>query len=145
MFFYSKQQCVSQSVLVMLNWYCVCGVPCPRFSVAKVSSCGELLVSFLWCSLGQRLSPHSGVIQGRLRDTLKLIWFTLYKRGRQLSSSGFEHVFVGEVKNSKVSGFHNWLHLLKEEGEGDLDYKGYLKKLDFGNKVKENFIGSVSR
>lgn len=79
---------------------------------------------------------HSGVLQGRLRDTLKLIWFTPYKRGgRHLASSGFEHVFVGEVKNSKVSGFHNWLSFLKEEGEGDLDYKGYLKKLDFGNKV----------
>lgn len=42
---------------------------------------------------------------------------------------------MGEVKNNKVSGFHNWLSFLKEEGEGDLDYKGYLKKLDFGNKV----------
>lgn len=45
---------------------------------------------------------------------------------------------MGEVKNNKVSGFHNWLSFLKEEGEGDLDYKGYLKKLDLGNKVQKN-------
>lgn len=97
--------------------------------------------------LMQRLEAilqQKGVLQGRLRDTLKLIWFTQYTRGgQQLSSSGFEHVFVGEVKNSKVSGFHNWLSFLKEEGEGDLDYKGYLKKLDFGNKgeiIKMRFV-----
>ena len=32
------------------------------------------------------------------------IWFELYRRGTSRDSSGFEHVFVGEIKNQKVSG-----------------------------------------
>lgn len=47
-------------------------------------------------------------------DFMKLmykIWFELYnrERGGGKDSSGFEHVFVGEVKNDSVSGFHNWV------------------------------------
>jgi poly(U)-specific endoribonuclease len=43
---------------------------------------------------------------------LHKIWFELYHRshGGRADSSGFEHVFVGEVKNGEVSGFHNWIH-----------------------------------
>jgi poly(U)-specific endoribonuclease len=63
---------------------------------------------------------------------LKLLhstWFELYHRGRggHADSSGFEHVFVGEVKNDKVSGFHNWIAVYMEEKKGALDYKGYIK------------------
>uniref|UniRef100_A0A0P4WD06 EndoU domain-containing protein n=1 Tax=Scylla olivacea TaxID=85551 RepID=A0A0P4WD06_SCYOL len=92
----------------------------------------------------ETILQQKDLLQGRLRDILKLIWFTPYTRGgRHLASSGFEHVFVGEVKNRKVSGFHNWLSFLKEEREGDLDYKGYIKKLDLGNKgeiIKMRFV-----
>jgi len=57
------------------------------------------------------------------------IWFELYSRtrGGRPDSSGFEHVFVGEVKDDKVSGFHNWINLYMEEKKGTLDYKGYIK------------------
>ncbi|KAL5973745.1 hypothetical protein ACLOJK_030401 [Asimina triloba] len=41
------------------------------------------------------------------------IWFDLYSRGgTSSSSSAFEHVFVGEIKQRgehEVSGFHNWI------------------------------------
>jgi poly(U)-specific endoribonuclease len=57
------------------------------------------------------------------------IWFELYnrERGGKKDSSGFEHVFVGEVKNGEVSGFHNWIQFYLEEQKGALDYRGYIK------------------
>mmetsp|Transcript_3736 Transcript_3736/g.10032 ORF Transcript_3736/g.10032 Transcript_3736/m.10032 type:complete len:480 (-) Transcript_3736:172-1611(-) len=60
---------------------------------------------------------------------LHKIWFELYHRSRggRADSSGFEHVFVGEIKDDKVSGFHNWIYFYLEEKKGDLDYKGYIK------------------
>lgn len=60
---------------------------------------------------------------------LKEIWFALYRRARhgRNDSSGFEHVFIGEVKNGDVSGFHNWVQFYLEEQKKTLDYRGYIK------------------
>uniref|UniRef100_A0A7S1Y3M7 EndoU domain-containing protein n=1 Tax=Grammatophora oceanica TaxID=210454 RepID=A0A7S1Y3M7_9STRA len=60
---------------------------------------------------------------------LHKVWFDLYRRSRggRDDSSGFEHVFVGEIKDDKVSGFHNWIQLYLEEKKGALNYKGYIK------------------
>jgi poly(U)-specific endoribonuclease len=56
------------------------------------------------------------------------IWFELYSRqSRKLDSSGFEHVFVGEIKNNEVSGMHNWIQIYNEERKKKLDYRGYIK------------------
>ncbi|XP_010677201.2 uncharacterized protein LOC104892879 [Beta vulgaris subsp. vulgaris] len=58
------------------------------------------------------------------------LWFTLYGRGGTSgSSSSFEHVFVGEIKQrgeQEVSGFHNWLQFYLEEAKGSADYQGYI-------------------
>lgn len=63
------------------------------------------------------------------KNLLYKIWFELYnrQRGGEKDSSGFEHVFVGEVKDGKISGFHNWLQFYIEEQKGGLDYRGYIK------------------
>ncbi|XP_054859892.1 uridylate-specific endoribonuclease isoform X2 [Eublepharis macularius] len=54
---------------------------------------------------------------------LKEMWFGLYSRGKgEGSSSGFEHVFLGEVKEGKVSGFHNWISFYLQEKKGVLNY-----------------------
>ena len=58
---------------------------------------------------------------------LHKIWFDLYRREGSRDSSGFEHVFVGEVKDGDVSGFHNWIQFYLEEKRGNLDYRGYIK------------------
>lgn len=68
------------------------------------------------------------------REELKTIWFNTYSRGGgKIGSSGFEHVFVSEVKNGSLSGLHNWLYYYDEENAGRIDYKGYMKKLNLGN------------
>lgn len=54
------------------------------------------------------------------------IWFTLYKRETLNDSSGFEHVFVGEERDGKVMGMHNWLQIYMEEKKGNFNYKGYI-------------------
>ncbi|XP_029948077.1 uridylate-specific endoribonuclease A [Salarias fasciatus] len=54
---------------------------------------------------------------------LKMMWFGLYSRynGKQ-DSSGFEHIFAGEIKSGKVSGFHNWIQFYLLEKSGQLNY-----------------------
>ena len=54
----------------------------------------------------------------KFKDWLWDVWFTLYKRGRGRGrtagdSSGFEHVFVGEIRGSTVIGFHNWIQFYR--------------------------------
>ncbi|XP_033736683.1 poly(U)-specific endoribonuclease-B-like [Pecten maximus] len=64
------------------------------------------------------------------------LWFTLYRRtkgDRDLDSSSFEHVFVGEAKEGKIVGLHNWLQFYLEEKAGRIDYHGF-----FGFKTDTN-------
>jgi len=56
---------------------------------------------------------------------VKGIWFGLYVRDGTTDTSGFEHVFVGEIDGNKVSGYHNWVSIYLEEQLGNLDYYGY--------------------
>ncbi|XP_002964623.2 poly(U)-specific endoribonuclease-B [Selaginella moellendorffii] len=63
---------------------------------------------------------------------LQRLWFDLYRRDNTRdSSSAFEHVFVGEIKDrenndEEVSGLHNWIQFYIEEAKGSLDYQGYI-------------------
>jgi poly(U)-specific endoribonuclease len=65
---------------------------------------------------------------------LDRLWFGLYRRKVDNDSSGFEHVFCGEVRDSdgdggvdEVTGLHNWIVLYLEEQAGRLDYQGFIK------------------
>jgi len=76
------------------------------------------------------------------RDYLYEKWFGLYNRGGgTLGSSGFEHVFLGEIM-SGISGFHNWIFFAHEEQNGNLENLSTAKLLDLGGKgwVIENSI-----
>ncbi|XP_037778838.1 poly(U)-specific endoribonuclease-like isoform X1 [Penaeus monodon] len=78
---------------------------------------------------------EKNLLSGSLRAKLKEIWFMMYTRsGSTLGSSGFEHVFVGELKNGAVSGFHNWVSFYQEELAGNLNYMGWSKTVDLGDK-----------
>ncbi|KNC80689.1 hypothetical protein SARC_06938, partial [Sphaeroforma arctica JP610] len=56
-------------------------------------------------------------------------------RDTQNDTSGFEHVFVGEVRNGEVMGLHNWIQFFVEEKAGKIDYKGYIYPRRRGNNV----------
>jgi len=68
----------------------------------------------------------------RWRSTLYRIWFKLYSRHRGvLGSSGFEHVFLGEIDDGQAKGIHNWVWIYKQEKLGNLDYQGHISSLTF--------------
>ena len=77
-----------------------------------------------WCSAkGYVPSDEAG-----WQKLLYTAWFALYSRdGVRDASSGFEHVFVGELKEEGVSGLHNWLQFHRVEKSGAIDYKGYIR------------------
>ncbi|XP_063921206.1 endoribonuclease CG2145-like isoform X2 [Zophobas morio] len=69
------------------------------------------------------------------KDVLREIWFNMYARGGgRIGSSGFEHIFLAELKNHQVSGLHNWLYFEAEEKNNQANYLGYMKKVDLGDK-----------
>ena len=44
---------------------------------------------------------------------------------RRQDSSAFEHVFVGEAKQTEVLGMHNWITFCLQEKNGIFDYYGH--------------------
>lgn len=69
----------------------------------------------------------------------------MYSRGGgRISSSGFEHVFLTEIKNREVSGLHNWLYFNDQESKNQANYLGYMKSLDLGD-VSKFFIKNVQK
>jgi len=78
---------------------------------------------------------EKGFIPNNFRETFHKIWFGIYSRASNGApgSSGFEHVFLGELKNG-VSGFHHWAFWALEESRDDLNYKGYVAQHSLGSK-----------
>ncbi len=60
------------------------------------------------------------------KQQLCQMWFRSYTREVRDDSSGFEHVFVGEARDGKILGLHNWIQFSNQEQQGKLDYKGYI-------------------
>jgi poly(U)-specific endoribonuclease len=78
--------------------------------------------------VGQHRAPTD---VGQFKQLLYSIWFKLYRRTCEDSSSnssGFEHVFVGETRAHDVTGFHNWIQFYLQEKTGNIDYRGYFRR-----------------
>lgn len=64
-----------------------------------------------------------------LRQEIQRIWFMDYSRTKGITgSSGFEHIFVGELSQEKgeISGLHNWVAAYQREAALLINYQGYL-------------------
>ncbi|XP_076821706.1 uridylate-specific endoribonuclease A-like isoform X1 [Clavelina lepadiformis] len=69
--------------------------------------------------------------KAEFKRTLKTKWFDLYRRSRKvLDSSGFEHVFVGEINSytGKTIGFHNWVQYYSQQKAGNIKYLTHLEQ-----------------
>jgi len=79
----------------------------------------------------RRAAPTS---QAEFKALLQRIWFTIYKRRGQPDTSGFEHVFVGELggdaPSAPVSGFHNWVRYYLEEKAGRAIFQRWKGQTD---------------
>lgn len=68
---------------------------------------------------------------GEFKWKLLNLWFKLVRRtkgDRDLDSSSFEHVFVGETRKEGMIGLHNWIQYYLQEKAGNIDYQGYRKR-----------------
>jgi len=66
------------------------------------------------------------------KEYLRTVWFGMYSRSKHaVGSSGFEHVFVGEMKNG-ISGLHSWVRFASQELLGDINYLGYINDVQLG-------------
>ncbi|KAF0690647.1 Aste57867_17953 [Aphanomyces stellatus] len=86
-----------------------------------------------WLEKNGKFKGDMAAFKRKMHD----IWFGLYRREVANDSSGFEHVFIGEVKDGQVSGFHNWIQMYMEEKAGRLDYLGYIKPKQRGRSTLE--------
>ena len=64
------------------------------------------------------------------------MWFDMYPRdGSSPGSSGFEHVFMGELTRDQTTGFHGWLYFYNQEQVESMDYFGYMFYRNLTDKV----------
>ena len=115
----------------------------PRHDLTDASHAArqELLGTERWVWSSSSPRETERVLPGKIskdpndfKQKLKEIWFNTYSRGGgRIGSSGFEHVFLAEIKKNAVSGLHNWLYFNDAEVKGTANYLGYMHKIDLGN------------
>uniref|UniRef100_A0AC35UHW8 Endoribonuclease n=1 Tax=Rhabditophanes sp. KR3021 TaxID=114890 RepID=A0AC35UHW8_9BILA len=107
------------------------------------------LSNYLYEFLQRKNHPYA-VDKKTYAKWMRQLWFGTYSRARgvQNSSSGFEHVFIGEIKN-EVIGMHNWLrfYILEKNSTMDkFDYKGFLvKRFNLLAAVKYSWLSQYKK
>ncbi|PVD31921.1 hypothetical protein C0Q70_07347 [Pomacea canaliculata] len=71
------------------------------------------------------------------------LWFNTYPPNEvDISSkyrSGFQHVFLGELRGTTVLGFFNWLTFYLEEMQGRINYRGWIDYMKNPSMVSVSF------
>lgn len=78
----------------------------------------------------------ASTVESEFKEELRQYWFLPYSRseGGPLDSSGFEHVFVGEIKDNAVSGYHGWVKLYLDEKDGSFLFSNALNSCSVRNE-----------
>ena len=87
-------------------------------------------VTQMICQRSRSVSTTCGLCFTREKSGMILLVLSMVRSPHGVvlfSHNFFTLVFVGEMKDGQVSGFHNWIQILLEEKAGRLDYKGYIK------------------
>jgi len=104
----------------------VCDVTCQREKddfLTAIMSTQPIRLLHGWLS---RRGLASQTVNG-FKEELRQYFFLDYSRSRgPLDSSGFEHVFLGEIQNGVVSGLHNWVKAYLEEKTQSFRYTSHL-------------------
>ncbi|KAL6732706.1 hypothetical protein Aduo_003438 [Ancylostoma duodenale] len=129
----------SQFIAMMDNFNRQTGVAEPRVSVQEEQQeisafLDTVLASRPWQTLYSFLNQRRqsfATTPVTFRQWMLQLWFHHYSRAKgKADTSGFEHVFMGEEKNDKVSGLHNWVRFyqLERNATENFDYKGFIVK-----------------
>ncbi|XP_029673833.1 poly(U)-specific endoribonuclease homolog isoform X3 [Formica exsecta] len=86
-----------------------------------------------------QLDTHTNeYINPSQREEESLLVDTFLSTNGKTGSTGFEHVFMAETRQvdsgTKILGLHNWIYFNAKEIKSRVDYLGYIKKTDLGNK-----------
>ena len=74
--------------------------------------------------------------EAAFKERLTEMWFDMYPRDDSiLGSSGFEHVFMGELQSTAVTGFHGWFWFYLQEQAQRMNYFGYMNYRNLTDKV----------
>lgn len=83
---------------------------------------------------------RNGKLPSRSMSDFTMVLFSLWftpNTGMKRNSTGFQHVFCGDLKEKVVTGLHNFVRVFLEESRGNLKYMGYVDKdrVDGGNPL----------
>ncbi|KAI6210803.1 Endoribonuclease [Aphelenchoides besseyi] len=100
------------------------------FDLLTNSKCFNLAYNYL------KKNGYAPQDYDKFLDQLFVLWYGTYSRcSGPLGSSGFEHVYVGEVRRDEVDGQHNWVRYYLLEKAGNISYYGYYEH-------DQDFIGT---
>ncbi len=76
-----------------------------------------------------------------LRDFIDTAFFNMYVRCSSVEgTSGFEHSFCGEIDDSQVKGYHNWISFYLDELNGDLDYTTFIEEENISSEASVYYL-----